>query len=106
MRLVTILLSLAVAAMVPAVANAQDKPKDTPADAPKEAPKKQDAKKKPAARKPNPVVTAYAAMPVAEKIAIQSDLIWTGDFNGVPSADFGERAIEAVKAFQDRMGSK
>jgi peptidoglycan hydrolase-like protein with peptidoglycan-binding domain len=107
MRLATVLLSLFVATTLPVAVDAQDKPKDPPKDASKDAPKKQGtAKKKPAARKPNPVVAAYAAMSAADKIAIQSDLIWTGDFNGIPSSDFGERAIEAVKAFQDRMGSK
>lgn len=101
MRVVTLLLSLFVAAMPPAVAIAQDAPK-----AP-DAPKKQDApKKKKVARKPNPVVAAYAAMSAADKIAIQTDLVWTGDFNGIPSGDFGERAIAAVKAFQERNGGK
>jgi S1-C subfamily serine protease len=99
MRVVAVLLSLVVAALLPVMAGAQDTPKD--------APKKQDApKKKPAPRKPNPIVATYAAMSAADKIAIQADLIWTGDFNGIPSADFGERAIEAVKAFQERNGGK
>jgi S1-C subfamily serine protease len=45
---------------------------------------------------------AYAAMPVAERIAIQSDLIWTGDLSGSIDPDFGDRAIAAVRSFQRR----
>jgi Putative peptidoglycan binding domain len=44
--------------------------------------------------------------PEAERIAIQSDLIWTGDYNGTLSGEFGERAVAAVKAFQKRRGGK
>src|SRR5688572_13992769 len=45
---------------------------------------------------------AYAAMPVAERLAIQSDLIWSGDYNGGVTGEFGDRAIAAVKAFQKK----
>ena len=45
---------------------------------------------------------AYAAMPVAERLAIQSDLIWSGDLAGAADPDFGDRAIAAVRAFQRR----
>ena len=45
---------------------------------------------------------AYASLPVAERIAIQSDLIWTGDLSGSMDSDFGDRAIAAVRAFQRR----
>jgi len=44
----------------------------------------------------------YAAMPEADRMAIQSDLIWTGDYDGIVGAEFGDRAIAAVKAFQKR----
>ena len=74
------------------------------------------AKKKPAharaaaAQKPAPVPAAtraaYAAMPEAERKAIQADLIWTGDYNGLIESDFGDNAIAAVKAFQQRNGGK
>lgn len=64
------------------------------------------AKGKPAAAAKSaatsPARGAYAAMSEAERMAIQSDLIWTGDYNGVIGADFGERAVAAVKAFQKR----
>jgi peptidoglycan hydrolase-like protein with peptidoglycan-binding domain len=62
-------------------------------------------KEKPAA--PAPAASpaqrgAYVAMPVAERIAIQSDLIWTGDLSGSVDPDFGDRAIAAVRSFQKR----
>ena len=64
---------------------------------------------KPAAAKPavrNPLAQSYAALPEPERIAIQNELIWTGDFNGAATSDFGERAVAAVKAFQKRQGAK
>jgi hypothetical protein len=74
------------------------------------------AKKKPvharttAAQKAAPVPAAtraaYAAMPEAERRAIQADLTWTGDYNGLIESDFGDNAVAAVKAFQQRNGGK
>jgi hypothetical protein len=77
------------------------------APAAKAAPKAAKATgKAPPAPKPDPAVVAtYAAMPAAERRAIQADLVWTGDYNGIPSDDFGERSIAAVKAFQARSGA-
>jgi len=49
---------------------------------------------------------AYAAMPMAERLAIQSDLIWSGDYNGGVTGEFGDRAIAAVKAFQKKQKGK
>jgi len=45
---------------------------------------------------------AYAAMPFAERLAIQSDLVWSKDYNGGVTGDFNDRSIAAVKAFQKR----
>src|SRR5438132_1428913 len=59
-----------------------------------------------AATKPNPIGESYAAIPLPERMAIQSDLVWTGDYNGTINGEFGERAIAAVKAFQKRKGGK
>ena len=56
--------------------------------------------------KPNPVVESYKALSDAERIGIQQDLIWSGDYNGIASAEFGERAIAAVKTFQKARGYK
>ena len=49
---------------------------------------------------------AYAAMPLNERLAIQSDLIWSGDYNGGVNGEFGDRAINAVKTFQKRSKGK
>ena len=53
-----------------------------------------------------PLRTAYSAMSLADRVSIQSDLIWTGDYNGVTDGEFSDRAIAAVKAFQKRNGGK
>src|SRR5262245_5701677 len=45
---------------------------------------------------------AYAALPVAERLAIQSDLVWAGDLVGGLDPEFGDRAVAAVKSFQKR----
>ena len=68
------------------------------------------APRKPAAEKPaaepgpapQAVREAYAAMPLAERLSLQSDLIWSGDYNGGVDGDMGDRAIAAVRAFQKR----
>ncbi|HEY2136161.1 MAG TPA: serine protease [Xanthobacteraceae bacterium] len=91
MRIVGALL-VALAAACPALATA----------APKSKPAAEQAKPA-AAGTPRAV---YAAMPEADRMAIQSDLIWTGDYNGIVSADFGENSVAAVKAFQKRNGGK
>ncbi len=65
------------------------------------------AVKKPAAKKPAAAIAnAYAAMPVAQRLAIQSDLAWVGDYQGAAGGDFDERAIDAVKVFQKSNGGK
>ena len=52
------------------------------------------------------IAASYNAIPLAERLAIQNDLAWTGDYNGAVNGEFGERAIGAVKAFQKRQGGK
>src|SRR3954469_17409674 len=52
------------------------------------------------------IAASYTAIPVAERVSIQNDLAWTGDYNGAINGEFGERAIAAVKAFQKRNGGK
>jgi peptidoglycan hydrolase-like protein with peptidoglycan-binding domain len=81
----------------PAAAKTKAKPKPA-----KKAPPK---KEKPAAAVAPATPAqrdAYAALPVAERIAIQSDLIWTGDLSGSVDPEFGDRAIAAVRSFQKR----
>jgi peptidoglycan hydrolase-like protein with peptidoglycan-binding domain len=53
-----------------------------------------------------PLRAVYDAMSLADRVSIQSDLIWTGDYNGVTDGQFGDRSIAAVKAFQKRNGGK
>jgi hypothetical protein len=48
----------------------------------------------------------YTRMPEEERIAIQSDLIWTNDYNGMANGDFGKASVDAVKSFQKRNGFK
>ena len=82
-------------------------------DGAKAAPAKKDTKAK-AAKAPkaeqkaalDAIAASYTAIPFTERIAIQNDLVWTGDYNGLINGDFGERAIAAVKAFQKRNGGK
>jgi peptidoglycan hydrolase-like protein with peptidoglycan-binding domain len=53
-----------------------------------------------------PLRAAYNAMSLSDRVAIQSDLIWTSDYNGVTDGEVGDRTIAAVKAFQRRNGGK
>jgi hypothetical protein len=94
------------------------KPEDVkPAQKPAAKPAATGAAEKPApAEKPAAAETAskanaairdaYAAMPMAERLSIQSDLIWSGDYNGGVTGEFGDRAIAAVKAFQKKQKGK
>jgi Putative peptidoglycan binding domain len=52
------------------------------------------------------VATAYAAMPEAQRLAIESDLAWVGDYQGAAGGDFDERVIDAIKVFQKGNGGK
>jgi peptidoglycan hydrolase-like protein with peptidoglycan-binding domain len=123
----TCLLAVSLAAAEPAKqaapkAQAKEQPKEPPKAAKQAAAKakkgekkaekkiENNAEKDAAAEKGEPAAKAiadsYNALPLAERIAIQSDLIWTGDYNGVLSGEFGDRSIAAVKAFQKRKGAK
>lgn len=55
---------------------------------------------------PGSPAAVYAAMPEAERIAIQLDLIWAGEYNGMANGDFGESSVAAVKAFQKSHAGK
>ena len=76
----------------------QSRPQSPPPPSPPHA--------KPAAAKPAPPKGIYDAMPVAERIAIQSDLVWTGDLNSTANGEWGPLSLAAVKAFQKRKGGK
>ncbi|MFL6797195.1 MAG: serine protease [Xanthobacteraceae bacterium] len=47
-----------------------------------------------------PLTPREATLPLADRIAIQFDLAWTGDYNGIITGEWNDRAIAAVKAFQ------
>ncbi len=52
------------------------------------------------------VPAGYAALPEDERLAIQSDLAWLGDFDPTTAKDADERTIAAIKGFQKRHGGK
>jgi peptidoglycan hydrolase-like protein with peptidoglycan-binding domain len=47
-----------------------------------------------------------SAMAQAERLAIQSDLAWVGQYNGAISGDVSERMVEAIKEYQKAGGGK
>jgi peptidoglycan hydrolase-like protein with peptidoglycan-binding domain len=71
-----------------------------------------------AAIKPKPVATVPVrpalqtpadtanAMAQADRQAIQSDLAWTGHYNGAINGEVSERMLAAIKAFQKDQGGK
>src|SRR5579863_5466209 len=46
------------------------------------------------------------AMAQAERLAIQSDLAWVGQYNGAITGDVSERMVAAIKEFQKEKGDK
>ena len=52
--------------------------------------------------KPSGLADTYAAIPPAERMAMQNDLSWGGDYSGPIDGQFSERLVEAVKAYQKR----
>jgi peptidoglycan hydrolase-like protein with peptidoglycan-binding domain len=46
------------------------------------------------------------AMALAERQTIQSDLAWTGHYNGVINGEVSDRMVAAIKAFQKDRGGK
>lgn len=64
---------------------------------------KQTAAASPAAQ--TPVETAKT-LAQGERQAIQSDLAWTGDYNGLINGEVSDRMIAAIKQFQTNQGHK
>ncbi len=64
------------------------------------------ASKKPGAILSAALTKAYAALPAAERLAIQANLAWIGAYDGLPSGDIDDRTIEAVKLFQKGHAAK
>ena len=53
----------------------------------------------------SPADTANA-MAQGERLAIQSDLAWVGQYNGAITGDVSERMVEAIKEYQKTSGGK
>src|SRR5215470_12319268 len=49
---------------------------------------------------PPPVPARDSAIPLAERIAIQFDLAWTGDYNGLVNGEFNDKTTAAIQSFQ------
>lgn len=82
-----------IAALVPA--QAQTPPATAPVIA---------VRPKPAVAAPRPALQTPAdtanAMAQAERLAIQSDLAWNGDYNGAINGEVSERMVAAIRSFQ------
>src|SRR5690349_23728028 len=72
-----------------------------------------------AGSKPKPVATTTVrpsglqtpadtanAMAQAERLALQSDLAWVGEYNGAITGEVSERMVNAIKEFQKSQGGK
>src|SRR5262249_22116492 len=53
----------------------------------------------------SPADTA-SAMAQAERLGLQSDLAWVGEYNGAITGDVSERMVNAIKEFQKSRGAK
>ena len=58
---------------------------------------------RPALQKPEDTAKA---MGQAERLALQSDLAWVGQYNGAITGDLSERMVNAIKEFQKTRGAK
>ena len=58
---------------------------------------------RPALQKPEETANAMAQ---AERLALQSDLAWVGQYNGAITGDVSERMVKAIKEFQKTRGGK
>src|SRR6185312_4194263 len=67
------------------------------------AAKSRQAATRPALRSPADTANALGQ---GERLAIQSDLAWVGQYNGAISGDVSERMVEAIKEFQKAGGGK
>src|SRR3954454_648368 len=52
-----------------------------------------------------PAATADA-MAQAERLSLQSDLAWVGQYNGAITGDVSDRMVAAIKEFQKQRGGK
>jgi hypothetical protein len=52
------------------------------------------------------IPAAFAAMPDAARLAVQSDLVWLGGYDGMSAEEFDGHTVDAIKAFQKRHNGK
>jgi peptidoglycan hydrolase-like protein with peptidoglycan-binding domain len=52
--------------------------------------------------KPSGLQDTYAAIPQPDRVAVQNDLTWGGDYSGPIDGEYSERLVQAVKAYQTR----
>ena len=55
-----------------------------------------------AAEKSPALRDAYTALPLNERLAIQLNLIWAGDYGGFADGEFSDRLVDAAKDYQKR----
>lgn len=60
----------------------------------------------PAAATHRSLKDSYAAIPLAERISIQSDLVWAVNYAGPINGEYSEQLVTAVKAFQRQNKTK
>src|ERR1700761_1612084 len=58
---------------------------------------------RPALQKPEETANG---MTQVERLALQSDLAWVGQYNGAITGDVSERMVNAIKEFQKSLGGK
>lgn len=49
---------------------------------------------------------SYAAIPLSERITVQSELLWAGLYNGPVNGEYSEQLVAAVRAFQRQNKTK
>ena len=54
------------------------------------------------ASKPPPLRDAFMALPHAERLALQFNLTWAGDYRGLADGEFSDKLAEAMKDYQKR----
>jgi peptidoglycan hydrolase-like protein with peptidoglycan-binding domain len=55
-----------------------------------------------AAGKPPAIRDAYMALPHADRLALQFNLTWAGDYRGLADGEFSDKLVEAMKDYQKR----
>jgi hypothetical protein len=56
--------------------------------------------------RPTEIPAAFATIPEAQRLAIQSDLVWLGGYEGMSAEEIDAHTVDAIKAFQRRNSGK